>query len=155
MLDDLAKHRVERTWITETLTMASAGETGPPMLVSIKAVDPKVYPFYGEIRLSSAAPLRTVLTDDSIAVSDDILLRLNLKIGDTLQLGGKQFRIVGQVTYRAGSNARKPERRPARDDDAERTGPYRADAAGQSRGRAVHVSDWIRDRRTSKKSGNS
>ncbi|MBZ5606758.1 MAG: FtsX-like permease family protein [Acidobacteriia bacterium] len=98
-LDDLSHHEVERTWITETLTMASAGESKPPMLVSIKAVDPKLYPFYGEIRLAPPAPLRTALTADTIAVSDDILLRLGVKIGDTLLLGGQRFRIVGQVAY--------------------------------------------------------
>ncbi len=98
-LDDLSRRGVERTWITETLTMASAGESKPPMLVSIKAVDPKLYPFYGEIRLAPPALLRTALTADTIAVSDDVLLRLNLKVGDTLLLGGKQFRIVGVVAY--------------------------------------------------------
>ena len=98
VLDDLARHDVERTWITETLTMASSGDSRP-MLVSIKAVDPKKYPFYGEIRLDPPAPLRTALTAGSIAVSDDILLRLNLKIGDTLSLGGKPFRIAGRVAY--------------------------------------------------------
>ena len=98
VLADLARHDVERTWITETLTMASSGDSRP-MLVSIKAVDPKVYPFYGEIRLDPPAPLRTALTADTIAVSDDILLRLNLKPGDTLSLGGKPFRIAGRVAY--------------------------------------------------------
>src|SRR5579864_3867317 len=46
-MDDLASRGVERTWITETLTMASSSESRPPMLVSVKAVDPTVYPFYG------------------------------------------------------------------------------------------------------------
>ena len=103
VLNDLARQNVERTWITETLTMASsvAASSGQsrPMLVSIKAVDPKVYPFYGEIRLDPPAPLRTALTADTIAVSDDILLRLNLKAGDTLSLGGKPFRIIGRVAF--------------------------------------------------------
>jgi putative ABC transport system permease protein len=99
VMGDLAKRGVERTWITETLTMASAGDARPPVLVSIKAVDPHVYPFYGEIRLDPPAPLSSALTADTIAVSDDILLRLSLKIGDTLLLGGKPFRIIGQVTY--------------------------------------------------------
>ena len=40
-----------------------------------------------------------MLTADTVAVSDDVLLRLNLKVGDTLRLGGQPFRIVGQVTY--------------------------------------------------------
>jgi putative ABC transport system permease protein len=98
-MDSLAQRGVQRTWITETLTMAASGESKPPMLVSVKAVDPSVYPFYGEIRLAPPASLSRALTPDAVAVSDDILLRLNLKIGDTLLLGGQPFRIIGQVTY--------------------------------------------------------
>ena len=97
-MDALAKSGVERTWITETVTMASAtGAAKPPMLVSVKAVDPKKYPFYGEIRLSPAgAAVQGALTADTVAVSDDVLLRLNLKVGDTIRLGGQSFRIVGR-----------------------------------------------------------
>ena len=40
VMDSLAKSGVQRTWITETLTMASGGPSSGPMLVSIKAVDP-------------------------------------------------------------------------------------------------------------------
>ena len=102
-MDALAKRGVERTWITETVTMAAAeskpGEAKPPMLVSVKAVDPQKYPFYGEIRLSPPARLSKALTPDTVAVSDDVLLRLNLKTGDTIRLGGQPFRIIGQVTY--------------------------------------------------------
>jgi putative ABC transport system permease protein len=98
-MDALAKSGVDRTWITETVTMVSAGVDKPPMLVSVKAVDPAKYPFYGEIRLSPPAPLSRALTADTVAVSDDVLLRLNLKVGDALRLGGQSFRIIGQVTY--------------------------------------------------------
>src|SRR5260370_42500130 len=76
IMDDLLQHVVRRTWITESLTMASGGDSKPPMLVSIKAVDPKVYPFYGEIRISPPSPLSSALTSNTIAVSDDVLLRL-------------------------------------------------------------------------------
>lgn len=95
----LAERGVQHTWITETLSMASAGDSKPPMLVSVKAVDPKVYPFYGEIRIAPPAPLSVALTSDTVAVSDDVLLRLNLKVGDTLRLGDQGFRIIGQVTF--------------------------------------------------------
>ncbi len=102
-MDALAKQGVNRTWITETVTMAAVeskpGESHPPMLVSVKAVDPRKYPFYGEIRLSPAAPLARVLTAETVAVSDDVLLRLNRKVGDTIRLGGQPFRIAGVVTY--------------------------------------------------------
>src|SRR5262249_13980459 len=37
-MDDLVKRGVQRTWTTETLSMASAAVDKPPMLVSITAV---------------------------------------------------------------------------------------------------------------------
>jgi len=98
-LDQLTRRGVPHTWITETLSMATGGASKLPMLVSVKAVDPKVYPFYGEIRISPPAPLSQALTSDTVAVSDDVLLRLNLKVGDTLALGDQPFRIVGQVIF--------------------------------------------------------
>src|SRR5579863_9457451 len=54
-LDALAKRGVERTLITETVTMATpavaATADAAPVLVSIKAVDPERYPYYGEVKL--------------------------------------------------------------------------------------------------------
>ena len=38
------------------------------------------------------------MSADTIAVSDDLLLRLKVAVGDTVRLGGQPFRIVGVVT---------------------------------------------------------
>jgi putative ABC transport system permease protein len=97
-LDDLATRGVRRTWITETITMASSSQTPDPLLISVKAVDPHVYPFYGEVQLNPARPLGDVLDAHSVVVSDDLLLRLNARTGDTLRIGGQEFRIAGVVT---------------------------------------------------------
>src|SRR6266852_130305 len=43
-----------------------------PLLVSLKAVDPALYPFYGDVELAPVAPLKAVLTSDSVAVADDL-----------------------------------------------------------------------------------
>ncbi len=88
---------IRRTWITETITMASASPDLPPVLVSVKAVDPRVYPFYGSVKLNPPADLASALTRDTCAVSEDLLLRLNLKPGDSLRLGGQDFRIAGRT----------------------------------------------------------
>src|SRR5580700_1007548 len=47
-LDALAARGVERTLITETVSMASSPKAADtaPVLVSIKAVDPSKYPYY-------------------------------------------------------------------------------------------------------------
>jgi putative ABC transport system permease protein len=97
-LDNLATRGVRRTWITETITMASSAQTPDPLLISVKAVDPHVYPFYGEVQLNPARPLGDVLDAHSVVVSDDLLLRLNVRAGDTLRIGGQEFRIAGVVT---------------------------------------------------------
>src|SRR5713226_616205 len=60
-LEQLSKRGVRRTWITETLSMVSAATVPNPLLVSIKAVDPSVYPFYGAVQLNPPGVLRQVL----------------------------------------------------------------------------------------------
>src|SRR5690349_10546059 len=50
-LRNLEARGVRRTWITETVTMASADTTPDPVLISVKAVDPHVYPYYGVVKL--------------------------------------------------------------------------------------------------------
>src|SRR5579872_3287430 len=63
VMEDLGRHGVERTWVTETLSMVSSGAVANPVLVSIKAVDPQVYPFYGEVKLDPPGSLRQELND--------------------------------------------------------------------------------------------
>jgi putative ABC transport system permease protein len=97
-LDEIAADGVEITPVTELLSMASSPKTLDPLLVSLKAVDPAMYPFYGEVELApAAASLKTVLTADTVAVADDLLVRLNLKVGDQLKVGTQLFRIVSVV----------------------------------------------------------
>src|SRR5438034_5244033 len=61
-LERLDARGVRRTWITETVTMASSNAAPNPLLISVKAVDPKVYPFYGAVTLSPPQPLVEALT---------------------------------------------------------------------------------------------
>ncbi|MDQ6678559.1 MAG: ABC transporter permease, partial [Acidobacteriota bacterium] len=96
-MERLASKGITRTWITETITMASVSPDLPPLLVSVKAVDPNVYPFYGAVKLSPPGGLAQQLTADTCAVSEDLLLRLKLHPGDSLRIGGQPFRIVARV----------------------------------------------------------
>ena len=96
-LDEIAAGGVEITPVTELLSMASSPKTFDPLLVSLKAVDPAKYPFYGTVELAPAAALKDVLTPDTVAVADDLLVRLHLKVGDELKLGTRQFRIASVV----------------------------------------------------------
>ncbi len=94
-LRGLEARGVRRTWITETVTMASSASTPDPLLTSVKAVDPKAYPYYGVVKLNPPQPLRDALAPTTVIVSDDLLVRLNVRTGDLLHIGGQDFRIAG------------------------------------------------------------
>jgi putative ABC transport system permease protein len=96
-LHNLESHGVRRTWITETVTMASSPTAPDPVLISVKAVDPAAYPYYGAVVLSPPLPFRQTLTADTVVVSDDLLLRLDTHPGGTLRIGGQDFRIAASV----------------------------------------------------------
>jgi len=98
LIDQLTKRGIEHTQITETLTMASPMGSSAPLLISVKAVDPAVYPFYGTVKLSPPLELRTTLTPDAVVVADGVLLRLSAKVGDTIRIGGQPYRIVAEIT---------------------------------------------------------
>ncbi|MCC7157797.1 MAG: FtsX-like permease family protein [Bryobacterales bacterium] len=85
------------TQIIETVSMLSPADGGDPVLVSVKAVDPNAYPFYGEVKLDPAIPLREALTPETIAISDDLVVRLDLKQGGRVRLGTAEFRIAAIV----------------------------------------------------------
>src|SRR5579883_1530043 len=85
---------VQRTWVTEMVSMASREGDLVPLLVSLKVVDPTVYPFYGNVVLSPAGDLRTFLTDSAVVVDDNLLVRLQAHVGDQLRIGGQFFRIA-------------------------------------------------------------
>jgi putative ABC transport system permease protein len=93
-LDALATKGVQRTEVTETVSMASVHGDPVPLLVSLKAVDPASYPFYGTMVLQPDGNLRDVLNDDTAVVDDNLLVRLNAKVGNQLKIGNRFFRIA-------------------------------------------------------------
>jgi putative ABC transport system permease protein len=96
-IDALRAEGNDETPVTEMLSMASAATAMDPLLVSVKAVEAEKYPFYGTVVLAPAIPLTQALTDSSVAVGDDLLLRLHLKVGDSIKLGTERFKIAAVV----------------------------------------------------------
>ena len=96
-LDKIVAEGNQVTPVTEMLSMASSATSLDPLLVAIKAVDPTKYPFYGEVTLSPAMPLTQAVSGSSVAVGDDLLLRLHLKVGDSIKLGTETYRIAAAV----------------------------------------------------------
>jgi putative ABC transport system permease protein len=85
---------IRGTWVTETISMASAPPDPVPLLVSLKAVDPAEYPYYGKAELEPDISLQQALDGDSAVVAEEFLIRLNAQVGQTLRLGGRSFRIA-------------------------------------------------------------
>jgi len=86
------------TRVTETISMAASEHERIPQMVSVKGVDPAVYPYYGSLTIEPARPLRDLLKDDSsVVVTPELLMRLKVARGDEIRLGGKDFRITGTL----------------------------------------------------------
>jgi putative ABC transport system permease protein len=99
-LDALAGRGVERTLITETVSMATASAAATeaaPVLVSIKAVDPSRYPYYGEVKLQPVMALQQALTPDSVVAGEDLLIRVGVKVGEKIRVGGQDFTVAAAV----------------------------------------------------------
>ncbi|HYO81174.1 MAG TPA: FtsX-like permease family protein, partial [Bryobacteraceae bacterium] len=97
-IDALARKGVRYTRVTETVSMAGAPGASDPALVTLKAVDPAVFPFYGVVELTPAMTLRQALAGNGAAVSEDLLLRLGVRQGQMLRLGRQEFRINAVLT---------------------------------------------------------
>ena len=86
------------TRVTETISMAASPNERVPQMVSLKAVDPAVYPYYGALATDPPRPLSELLHDDSSAVvTPELLMRMKIKPGGILHLGGTDFHITGTL----------------------------------------------------------
>jgi putative ABC transport system permease protein len=97
-LKGLPQRHVQVTRVTEMLSMVSSTASPDPVLVTLKAVDPKLFPFYGKLELIPAGALRDRLASDTVVLSDDARVRLKAETGDHVKIGGQDFRVTGFVT---------------------------------------------------------
>lgn len=84
---------LERTWITETVSMLSGANVAVPQLIAVKAVNPLQYPFYGAVTTVSGMSLTDTLAGDGVGVSDDLLTRTGLQLGAVVRVGSQDFHI--------------------------------------------------------------
>jgi putative ABC transport system permease protein len=86
------------TRVTETVSMAASTHGRFPQMVAVKGVEPAAYPYYGKLTVQPPEPLTSLLGDDSaILVTPELLMRFKVSRGDTMRLGGKEFRIAGTI----------------------------------------------------------
>lgn len=87
----------QMTQVTEMASMAGVEGDPVPLLVSLKVIDPQVYPFYGTLKLEPAQPLASALGDHSVVVDESLLVRLHTQTGAMLRIGGQPFRIAALI----------------------------------------------------------
>ncbi len=86
------------TQVTETVSMAASDSENVPQMVSVKAVDSHAYPYYGRLTLQPPNKLGKLVNNDStVVVTPELLMRLKVKPGDDVRVGGKRFRIAGTI----------------------------------------------------------
>jgi putative ABC transport system permease protein len=86
------------TEVTETVSMAASRKEPVPQMVSVKAVDPLMYPFYGSLKTNPAKPLRELIgSNSSVIVTPETLLRMKAAPGGEIRIGGKDFYIAGTL----------------------------------------------------------
>ncbi|MBC8165213.1 MAG: FtsX-like permease family protein, partial [Bryobacteraceae bacterium] len=96
-LASLEDRGAQITRVTESLTMVASTPVPEPALVTLKAIDPAVYPLYGEVKLDPARRLKDLLRDDSVLISSDLKLRLKAGTGDSVRVGGMPFLVAGII----------------------------------------------------------
>jgi putative ABC transport system permease protein len=96
-LDAMKSSGIDWTLVSTALTMASSDQSSDPGLISVKAVDPAKYPFYGRIGLAPSQRLSEALQDATVAVSDEVLERLEVRVGDAVKIGAASFHISALI----------------------------------------------------------
>ena len=140
-LNVMASNGIQRTQMTDTVSMVSSPGDPVPLLVSLKAVDPQRYPFYGTADLQPAGDLRQVLTDSTVVVAEDLLIRLHTQVGASLKIGDSTFRIAAILVHEPdrmssgmglGPRVMMTQKRPGKERLAAAGKPFRVNASSSS-----------------------
>jgi len=89
----LERHKeIESAHTCEFYSVVRTSSTDASLLSNLKIVDPG-YPFYGTVELSSGRLFREVLTSGNVIVEQQLLDRLQLRVGDRLHIGSSTLTI--------------------------------------------------------------
>lgn len=95
LFESLARQTgVSTARVTELSAMASAGDAA--RLVELKAPE-ALYPFYGEFVTLPAGLRPGALAEDEVIASPELLAGLGVDVGDSLALGGHEYRVVARL----------------------------------------------------------
>jgi putative ABC transport system permease protein len=130
-IEALSRLGARSTLVTSTMFPVRSEQAADPVAAVIKAVDPRVYPFYGELQLIPVQPLARAIAGNSTVVSPELLHELGLSVGDLLTINGVACRITAIIDHepdRFTGNFRDPLRLIVSDDTFDKTGILRTGA---------------------------
>lgn len=96
-LDRVRPDGIDWTVVTTSLTMAGSDQSADPAMIQVKVINPAVYPYYGALTLQPPLTLSVAVHDDAVAVSEEVLQRLDVHPGDAITIGGRAFRITAVI----------------------------------------------------------
>jgi len=100
-IDSLAAAGMEKSTVTQFLSMVLNPATGESRLVQVRAISGG-FPFYGTVLTEPVSAWSGFKQQKSIVVDESLRLQLNLKAGDTLKIGETFFEIGGFVKKMPG-----------------------------------------------------
>jgi putative ABC transport system permease protein len=128
-LEALRRLGSQWTLVTSTMLPVRSDQTADPVPAVIKAVDPRLYPFYGELQLIPAQPLSRAIAGTSAVVSPELLHQLGLTVGDKFTINGVACHITAVIDHepdRFAGTFSAPLRVIVSDDTFEQTGILRS-----------------------------
>lgn len=96
VLDSLRRARIPVARVTSFASMALAERTGGARLAQVRAVEPG-YPFYGEIVTAPAGRWTALQGGRNALVDPALLIALDARVGDAIQLGETAFTVIGTL----------------------------------------------------------
>ncbi len=96
------QEQITATMVHEFYSVVRSAGEEKTLFANIKSVDEQ-FPLYGRIELASGGRLATVLESGTSVVAADVLKRLGLNVGDFLEVGRAQLRIVDTVVHESDS----------------------------------------------------
>ena len=101
LLQAIAAIKGEKAEQRSFASMAYFPSTGSSRLIQVRALEGN-YPFYGSLETSPAAAGNTFQQTGTALVDKALLLQFSIKLGDSVRIGEKTFRIGGQLNGAPG-----------------------------------------------------
>ena len=98
-LDRMRTSGIDSTVTILVLTAVDSKQSGDPGYIGVKVIDPVKYPFYGTATLEPRQTLAQALTEETVAVSQNVLTQMQVRVGDQIRVGGTPFRISAVFAF--------------------------------------------------------